>query len=594
LERNRLSRKLAVILHADVVGSTLLVQKNETLAHERIQAAFNSFSETIAAYGGKAHEIRGDALVAEFNRASDAVPAAIAFQALNEESNSVLNDDIQPQLRIGISLGEVIIADNTLTGAGVVLAQRLEQLADSGGVVVQGSVSETVPTRMPFDFESLGEQVLKGFDQPVRAFAVRLQPGKELPAPEVTATPHSAEPEGLQVPDKPSIAVLPFTSMSSDPEQEFLADGITDDIITNLSRFRDLFVIASNSSFVYKGKAVNVQDVSRELGVRYILEGSIQKSKDEIRINAQLIEGSTGSHLWAERYQRHVEDIFALQDEVVELIVGSLATGYGGRLRKAWQRRGSENPKAFDSFMRGMDLMDNFTPEDNRRSKDFFEEAIRLNPNYGKAYAKLAWVYMLDASEGWSDNFEELIAKGLEAATKGVEIEDEESWVHWSLGACHFYAQQHDLGLTEFERAIELNPNDADVLADAGYYYSYAGKAEEGAELICQAMRINPHYPEYYLIQLGQVLFDAHKYEEAIATFARLHNIETPISCLYLAASQAALGNMDKAKEAIDRVLKHDPDATIEKWTQPRMTPYINPEDTKHFGQNLRKAGLLD
>jgi TolB-like protein/DNA-binding SARP family transcriptional activator/Tfp pilus assembly protein PilF len=381
----------------------------------------------------------------------------------------------------------------------------------------------------------------------------------------------------IEPPDKPSIAVLPFQNMSSDPEQEYLVDGITDDIITNLSRFRDLFVIASNSSFVYKGKAVNVQDVSRELGVRYILEGSVQKSKDEIKINAQLIDGSTGSHLWAERYQRHVDDIFALQDEVVGLIVGSLATGYGGRLRKAWQRQGSENPRAFDAFMRGMDLMDNFTKADNSRARELFEEAIRLNPNYGKAYAKLAWAYILDATEGWRDNYEDLMAKAMEAATRGVELEDEESWVHWSLGACHFYAMQHDLGLAEFERAIELNPNDADVLADAGFYFTYAGKAEEGAELIYQAMRINPHYPEYYLVQLGQVLFDAHNYDEAIATFARLRNVETPISCLYLAASQAALGNIDKAKEAIDRVLKHDPDATTEKWTQPRMTPYINP-----------------
>ena len=205
MEGGRLSRKLAVILHADVVGSTLLVQKNETLAHERIRAAFDSFSETIAAYGGKAPEIRGDAPVAEFNRASDAVPAAIAFQALNKESNSVLNDDIQPQLRIGISLGEVIVADNTLTGAGVVLAQRLEQLAESGGVVVQSSVSKTVPIRMPFDFESMGEKQLKGFDQPVRAFVARLQSGYEMPAPEVSVSSHSPEPADLQVAEKPSI-----------------------------------------------------------------------------------------------------------------------------------------------------------------------------------------------------------------------------------------------------------------------------------------------------------------------------------------------------------------------------------------------------
>jgi len=485
-----------------------------------------------------------------------------------------------------------VIADNTITGAGVVLAQRLEQLAEPGGVVVQGSVSETVPARLPFKYESMGEHILKGFDLPVRAFAVKLRSGEELPAPETNPTQENAEPTTLQIPDKPSIAVLPFTNMSGDPEQEYLADGITEDIITNLSRFRDFFVIASNSSFVYKGKAVNVPEVSRELGVRYILEGSVQKSKDQVRITAQLIDGSKGTHLWAERYQRHVEDIFALQDEVVELIVGSLASGYGGRLRKAWQRRGSENLKAFDYFMRAIDLFDNFTKEDTESARGLFKEAIKLDPNYGKAYAKLAWTYVLDAMLGWSDDYESSMAKGEETAIRGIEREDEESWVHWVLGACHISALRHDQGLAELERAVELNPNDADVLADVGYYFSYAGRAEEGVKFAYQAIRLNPHYPEYYLLQLGQILFDARRYEDAIKQIERSRNVETVLSCLYLAASQAALGNKDKAKKAIDRIFKHDPEATIEKWTQPRVCPYSKPEDTQHLRENLRIAGL--
>ena len=325
MERDQLSRKLAVILHADVVGSTSLVQQNETLAHERIQAAFHQFSETINSYGGITRELRGDALVAEFDRTSDAVTAALAYQVLNEEFNATVDDDIQPKLRIGISLGEVIIADNTITGAGVVLAQRLEQLADPGSVVVQGSVSETVPVRMPFDFECLGEQVLKGFDQPVRAFAVRLQPGKELPAPEVTATPYSVEPEGLQVPDKPSIAVLPFTNMSGDAEQEYFSDGITEDITTALSYFTDLFVIARNSAFSYKGQSVDARQIARELGVRYLLEGSVRRLGNRIRINSQLINAITGGHIWAERFDGNLDDIFELQDEITRKIVGSIA-----------------------------------------------------------------------------------------------------------------------------------------------------------------------------------------------------------------------------------------------------------------------------
>jgi class 3 adenylate cyclase len=274
VEKKQLSRKLAVILHADVVGSTSLVQKNETLAHGRVQAVFHRFSETINSYGGITRELRGDALVAEFERASDAVPAALAFQVINGEFNSRFDDDIRPQLRIGISLGEVIIADNTITGAGVVLAQRLEQLADPGGAVVQGSVAETIPARMPFEFDSLGEQMLKGFDQPVRAFAVKLRPGEELPEPEGSTTPQKSASTTLEILDKPSIAVLPFNNMSGDPEQEFFADGIAEDIITALSRFHDLLVIARNSSFVYRGTSVDMRQVGRELNVQYVLEGS--------------------------------------------------------------------------------------------------------------------------------------------------------------------------------------------------------------------------------------------------------------------------------------------------------------------------------
>ena len=251
---NHPSRKLAVILHADVVGSTELVQRDESVAHERIQDSFRRFSETIKAYGGITQEIRGDALVAEFARASDAVTAAMAFQIENADSNTQLGGEIQPELRIGISLGEVIIADNTVTGAGIVLAQRLEQLAVPGGVVVQGSVSETVPGRLPFNFESLGEQSLKGFDQPVRAFVVQLMPGEQIPESETSAaTPgigtndaHQRPP--LELPDKPSIVVLPFTNMSSDPEQEYFSDGVSEDITTDLSKMSGLFVIARNSA----------------------------------------------------------------------------------------------------------------------------------------------------------------------------------------------------------------------------------------------------------------------------------------------------------------------------------------------------------
>jgi class 3 adenylate cyclase len=275
-------RKLAVILHADVVDSTGLVQKNETVAHQKIQEAFQRLSRFITSYGGVAHEIRGDALVAEFARASDSVCAALAFQADSASGNGEFTDNIQCKIRIGISLGEVVIADGTVTGGGVVMAQRLEQLAEPGGVVVQGTVSETVPVRLPFSFTSLGEQILKGFEQPVRAFTAVKTPGGILPEPELkNADPGtsggSADTDSkpaLPEKNRPSIAVLPFTNMSGDPEQEFFSDGITEDIITEFARFNDLFVIARNSSFVFKNQSVDITEVGHKLGVEYVVEGS--------------------------------------------------------------------------------------------------------------------------------------------------------------------------------------------------------------------------------------------------------------------------------------------------------------------------------
>ncbi len=366
------TRKLAVILHADVVGSTVLVQRDERRAHGRITSAFQRFSQTIQEYGGQVHEIRGDAVVAEFSRASDAVCAAIAFQQGNTAHNKTLDDNIIPEVRIGISLGEVIMSDNTVTGAGVVLAQRVEQLAEPGGVCSTEAIREATPDRFPLVNENLGEQELKGFEKSVRVYAVRLQPDAEVPPPEpqqatrrkqtplvavtlallVVVTialvllkpweareePAAVENMALPLPDKPSIAVLPFDNLSGDSKQDYFADGVTESVITELSRFRNLFVIASNSTFGYQDKPMTTKQVSEELGVQYVLEGSVQRSTDRVRVNVQLVDALTGRHLWGERYDKELNDLFVVQDEVTGQIVATLATE-DGRLAKAWQER---------------------------------------------------------------------------------------------------------------------------------------------------------------------------------------------------------------------------------------------------------------
>jgi len=362
MAKERLSGKLRVILHADVAGSTALVQQDEQLAHERIQDAFRHFSGSIERYMGKVLELRGDALLAEFERASDAVTAALAFEVDHTYHLSQLKDDLKPAIRVGVSMGEVVIADDTVTGAGVVLAQRVEQLAEPGGLCITGAIHEALPRRMPFDLENLGEYELKGFDDPVHVYRVELSVGKSIPPPDKSNQQRapqniwrmgvalviialvvaggaaywykskvpqveaaSIERMAYPLPDKPSIAVLPFVNMSDDEKQEYFVDGMTEDLITDLSKLSGLFVIARNSVFTYKDKAVKVRQVAEELGVRYVLEGSVRRVGDQVRINTQLIDATTGGHLWAERYDGSLKNVFALQDSVTRKIVTALA-----------------------------------------------------------------------------------------------------------------------------------------------------------------------------------------------------------------------------------------------------------------------------
>ena len=394
---NTPSRKLAVIMHADVVGSTNLVRRNETLAHRRIKDAFLRFSKTIESYGGIAHELRGDALVAEFARASDAVCATVSFQGENTSVNASLEDDLRPQLRVGIAMGEVVVADNTITGTGVVLAQRLEQIAEPGGVCMQGAAYETVPRRLPFTYESLGEQLLKDFDEPVRAYAVRLAPGESLPSPESSDSQKS----GLEPSEKPSIAVLPFVNLSGEPEQEYFSDGITEDIIIELSRFPTLFVIARHSSFSLKGQIADVKEVAQRLGVKYVAEGSVRKAGQRVRISVELADARTGEQIWADRYDRALDDIFAVQDEVARMIVSALS----GRVARAEllgsERKPTNNLTAYDYFLRGNMHFYRLTHEDNSRAREMFQRATAVDPSFARAHARLGATYNIDAFMGW-------------------------------------------------------------------------------------------------------------------------------------------------------------------------------------------------
>jgi adenylate cyclase len=579
----RTERRLAAIMSADVAGYSRLMGKDETGTLSALKALRKDvFAPQVAAHKGRVVKLMGDGALVEFPSIVNAVDCAIAIQ------QELAGQSIK--LRIGINLGDIIIEGSDIYGDGVNVAARIQEVAEPGGVALSAVAHDQVLGKVGADFENAGEHEMKNIAKPVRIY--RWTDGATDPQP---VTPGAED--ALPLPDKPSIAVLPFDNMSGDPEQEYFSDGITENIITDLSRFRDLIVISRYSTRAFKGMGANIQDVSRELGARYILEGSVQRSTDRVRITAQLIDGHTGGHLWAERYDRQLEDIFAVQDDVTEMIVGTLASGYGGRLRKAWQRRterkATENFQAFDCFMRAMDAI-HFTKDDIRRAGELFEEAIRLDPNYAKAYAKRAWLHIADAAYGWSEDYDGSMAKGLEFATKSLEADDSESWAHWALAGYYWNNGRHDLALSELDEAIELNPNDAEVLTDIGLCLSYAGRAEEGLESAHKAMRINAHSPQWFLMQLGQIYFDARQYEQAVTTLENLRSLEMTLTRLYLAASHAALDQSSKAEEAIERVLELDPLATLEKWANVNLAPYADQKDLEHFRENLRKAGLPD
>ena len=531
MAKDRLSGTLAVILHADVAGSTELVHQNEQLAHQRIQDTFHRFGDTISKYHGHVRELRGDALLAEFERASDAVTAALAFQAGQTDYNAQLNDDIQPTVRVGIAMGEVIIADDTITGTGVVLAQRLEQLSKPGGVVIQGAAYETIPGRFPFAYEDLGRQEVKGFEQPVRVYSASIKSDTDIPQPgpfdhgnrntivaiaavafivvgialmwfkpwEVREKPAMEERLAFALPDKPSIAVLPFTNMSGDAEQEYFVDGMTEDLITDLSKIAGLFVIARNSTFTYKGKSVKVGQVAEELGVRYVLEGSVRRAGDQVRINAQLIDATTGGHLWADRYDGSMSDVFSLQDNITQQIVSALESNLAPGETAASSK--TVSTRAYDAFLKGWAHYQRHTLDDLTKAKPYLEQAIQLDEDYAQAHAALAAVYWEIWSNGWVEHFNISLSDAMGKAKQHVKLGVKEATplAHWVASNIEISEGNYQKAVLEAEQVVALDSNNPAGYATLAKALILSGKTDESAKLIDKAVRLDPYYSPLHI-----------------------------------------------------------------------------------------------
>jgi TolB-like protein/class 3 adenylate cyclase len=594
------ARRLAVMLHTDVIGSTALVHIDEGLAHERIQDTFRRFSLTIEEYGGKTLEMRGDALLAEFGRASDAVCAALSFQAANTAFNESQTDGVLVRLRVGLSLGEVIIADATVTGAGVVLAQRLEQLANAGGVVIQGAVSEAVPTRFPFNYENLGEQELKGFDRPIRAYAVSLRNGQEIPPPESSGPTLSqesgaaTESEVTELPDKPSIAVLPFENLSNDPEQEFFADGMSGDIITGLGRIRQFFVIARNTTFSYKGQVANAKTVARELGVRYVLEGSIRKAGNRVRISAQLINTTTSSQLWAERYDRELVDIFDVQDEITANVIGAIEPEL---TRAEWERakaKKPENLEAWDYVVRAIALMMDFSEQSSGEAISLLQKGISRDPTYARTYGHKAWLETWRAFQGWG-SMDDALAQAIADSNRAIQLDVNEPWAYIGRAFIGYANRDADLSLSSSQKAVELNPSFAYGHSVHGCALAFAGRGAEGLEDIALAMKLSPRdvWFEEFDLHCAFAHFQVGNYEEA-ARFAERASLPRPGHVTphwLLMASYGHLGERKKGQDALFRLRSSIPGFLLAAENIPPV--YVQDEDHHRVLDGLDKAGVL-
>jgi TolB-like protein len=598
MAKDRLSGKLAVILHADVAGSTALVQKDEQLAHERIQDTFRRFSDTIGKYHGRVQELRGDALLAEFERASDAVTAALAFQFDHHDHLGNINDDIQPNVRVGIALGEVVIADSTVTGAGVVLAQRVEQLSEPGGVCITAAIHEALPKRLPYEQENLGEQTLKGFDELVQVYAVSLIPGGVIPKPESLAQHDMA---AAELPDKPSIAVLPFDNMSGDPEQEYFSDGISEDITTALSYFTGLFVIARNSSFSYKGKSVDAKQIAGELGVRYLLEGSVRRSENHIRINCQLINAVTGSHIWAQRFDRDLEDIFELQDEITRVIVGSIAPQIElaevDRSRDPTLASLSSYELSLKAKSQVYDALRGGNADRLQQAIDTACDVLKLDSRNTHALWVLGIAQICQYLYHWGNDPGGARDRALQATENLIQADPSNADGHGLSGLVRIYRREFAQAIADFTRALSLNPNAVLNLFFAAWGESLAGltaMAREHAEL---ALRLSPRDLDIWLgmayLALTQSSFAEADFEEAMKwghLSIQLHS-KAPIRRALMVASCAYTGDFEQAARHAEELKMFSPDF-ISTILHGDLSLYKMPEHNQLLVDGLRKAGF--
>jgi adenylate cyclase len=615
-------RKLTAILSADVKGYSRLMGEDDQATVRTIKVYREVITEIVQKHRGRVVDSPGDNILAEFASVIDAVGSAVEIQDELRMRNAELPEDRKMEFRIGVNLGDVIHEEERIYGDGVNVAARVESLADPGGICISGTVFDQIESKLPLGYEFLGEQSVKNISKPVRIYKALMDPeavgkviGEKRAEPSRglrvalaavivlllivgglliwrTAFPPvevaSLEKMAFPLPDKPSIAVLPFNNLSGDPEQEYFSDGLTEEIIAALSSVPKIFVIARNSTFTYKGKPVKVQQVSEELGVRYVLEGSIRKGGDKIRITAQLVDAINGHHLWAKRYDRNLDDIFAVQDELTKEIIMSMQVKLTEGEQARATAKGTNNLEAYLKCLQANELVHRVNPESNALGKKLAEEAVALDPEYAWAYYNLGRAHQLDVWLRTSKSPRESIGKAIGFMKKAIALDDTLAEAHGRLGFIYSMIGKHDEGIAQAEKGVAVNPNSAMAHVMLGKTLSYAGRWEESIPPYKKAIRLNPIPPNMYLYSLGLSYGFAGQYDEAI-TWCEKAVREAPDS-LYARIMMTVVyswsGQDEKARAEAAEVLRIQPKYTIEEQR------YKRKEDSERFNGALRKAGL--
>jgi adenylate cyclase len=625
-----IKRKLAAILSADVKGYSRLMGEDEVGTIQTLNAYKEVMAGLIQHHHGRVVDAPGDNLLAEFGSVVDAVQCAVEIQKELKTRNTEFPENRRMEFRIGVNLGDVVEDGEQILGDGVNIAARLESLAEAGGICISGTAFDQVKNKLNLGYKYLGEQTVKNISEPVRVYRVLMESeavgkviGEKKISPRRWQRPvlalagililiaaavavwqfalrpspppvEKADPKkmALPLPDKPSIAVLPFVNMSSDKEQEYLSDGLTENIITGLSKIPRLFVIARNSTFVYKGKGVKVQQVAEDLGVRYVLEGSVQRSGNRVRVTAQLIDALTGNHLWAERYDRDLKDIFAVQDEITMRIMGAMRV----KLTEGEQVLGGKPPRNLEAYLKFLQAQEynlRFNIEGNIMGKRLAEEAIALDPEFAGGYAVLAGSYMMDVWLGLSKSPKESLDKAAELAQKAVSLDPKgSSYSYAFLGHLYVLKRDYDKAITEGEKAVALDPGGADAHAWLGMTLNFADRPKEASSLFEKAIRLNPFGPSWYFLNFGNSYRMMGQYQEAITQYKKALRISPNniLAHLNLAGTYSLLGSDEEAHAEAEEVLRLNPKFSLESFA--KTLPFKNQAQIDRLVEALRKAGL--